>query len=315
MREATRVDVEGRTVRITTPERVLFPHAGFTKGQMLAHYVEVAPALLPHVAGRPVSLRRFPEGVEGNTWYQTRCGDNRPEFVDTCVLTVPGGEPQDYCVLNDLAGLLWAANLAAIELHPLLMRAAAPEVPTMVVFDLDPGDVVGMIECCHVALLLRDSLSAIGLRSFAKTSGSLGLHVVVPVNGPIAFEEAKAFARTVAGALAGSAPNLVVDRQARGLRAGRVLVDWLQNDRRRSTVAPYSLRAGRVPTVSMPLEWSEIESAVETRSERGLWFGPRQAIERLDRMGDPFAPVQALRQPLPGRPARAGPGLRRAADG
>jgi bifunctional non-homologous end joining protein LigD len=298
VREATRVDVEGRTVRITTPERVLYPRARFTKGQMLAYYYEVSTALLPHVAGRPISLRRFPEGVEGNTWYQTRCGANRPEFVETCVLTVPGREPQDYCVLNDLAGLLWAGNLSAIELHPLLMRASEPDAPTMVVFDLDPGERAGLIECCRVAILLRDALEAISLRSFVKTSGSLGLHIVVPVNSPVSFEETKAFARVVASALARSAPELVVDRQAKDARAGKVLVDWAQNDWRRSTVAPYSLRAGAVPTVSMPLEWSEVEIAVETSSERGLWFGPRRAVERIDE-GDPFAEVQTLRQDLP----------------
>jgi bifunctional non-homologous end joining protein LigD len=297
--DATRVDVEGATVRITTPERVLYPRARFTKGQMLAYYYEVSTALIPHIGGRPMSLRRFPEGVEGNTWYQTRCGPNRPEFVDTCVLTVPGGEPQDYCVVNDLAGLLWAGNLSAVELHPLLMRADEPDVPTMVVFDLDPGEGVGLIECCRVATLLRDALAGVGLRSFAKTSGSLGLHVVVPVNETVSFDETKEFARVVAHTLARSAPELVVDRQAKDLRAGKVLVDWLQNDWRRSTVAPYSLRAGVVPTVSMPLEWSEIEAAVATSSERGLWFGPRRTVERVDERGDPFAEVQTLRQQLP----------------
>jgi bifunctional non-homologous end joining protein LigD len=299
VRDATRVDVDGTTVRITTPERILYPRCPFTKGQMLAYYYEVSAALLPHVAERPLTLRRFPEGVEGNTWYQTRCGSNRPEFVDTCVLTVPGGEPQDYCVLNDVAGLLWAANLSAIELHPLLMRAIDVDTPTMMVFDLDPGEGAGLIECCDVALLLREALAGVGLRSFAKTSGSLGLHVAVPLNMWTTFEETKSFARVVAGALAESTPALVVDRQTKGLRAGRVLVDWLQNDWRRSTVAPYSLRAGPLPTVSMPLHWDEIHAAVERRSERDLWFGPRRAVERLDREGDPFADVQALRQPLP----------------
>jgi bifunctional non-homologous end joining protein LigD len=299
MREATRVDVDGTTVRITTPERILYPSAPFTKGQMLAYYYEVSAALLPHIAGRPLTLRRFPEGVEGYTWYQTRCGSNRPEFVDVCVLTVPGGEPQDYCVVNDLAGLLWAANLSAIELHPLLMRTGDVDTPTTMVFDLDPGDGVGLIECCRVALLLRDSLSGVGLRSFVKTSGSLGMHVVVPLNTPATFEQTKSFARVVANALARSAPELVVDRQAKDVRAGKVLVDWLQNDWRRSTVAPYSLRAGPFPTVSMPLEWDAVEKAAETRLERDLWFGPRRVVERVAERGDPFGDVQLLRQPLP----------------
>jgi bifunctional non-homologous end joining protein LigD len=299
VRDATRIDVDGTSVRITTPGRVLYPRAPFTKGQMLAYYHEISSALLPHIAERPVTLRRFPEGVDGNTWYQTRCGSNRPEFVDTCVLTVPGGEPQDYCVVNDVAGVLWAANLSAIELHPLLMRTSDVDTPTMMMFDLDPGEGTGLIECCRVALVLKEALAAVGLRSFAKTSGSLGLHVVVPLNMRATFEQTKSFARIVAKALAESTPRLVVDRQAKGVRAGKVLVDWLQNDWRRSTVAPYSLRAGEFPTVSMPLDWVEIHDAVEKRSERDLWFGPRRAVERLDRDGDPFADAQTLRQPLP----------------
>ena len=299
VRDATRVDVGGTTVRITTPKRILYPRDGFTKGQMLAYYYEISAALLPHIAERPLTLRRFPEGVEGNTWYQTRCGSNRPEFVDTSVLTVPGGEPQDYCVVNDLAGLLWAANLSAIELHPLLMRTTDVDTPTMMMFDLDPGEGVGLIECCRVALLLHEALAGVGLRSFVKTSGSLGLHVAVPLNMRTTFEETKSFARAVAKTLAVSTSPLVVDRQAKGVRAGKVLVDWLQNDWRRSTVAPYSLRAGPFPTVSMPLHWDEILAAVEKGSERDLWFGPRRAVKRLDRDGDPFADVQTLRQPLP----------------
>jgi bifunctional non-homologous end joining protein LigD len=297
--DATRVEVDGASVRITKPERVLYPRGPFTKGQMLAYYYDVSAALLPHIAERPVTLRRFPNGVEGNTWYQTRCGSNRPEFVDTCVLTVPGGEPQDYCVVSGRAGLMWAANLSAIELHPLLMRTSDVDTPTMMMFDLDPGEGAGLIECCRVALLLKDALAAIGLRSFAKTSGSLGLHVAVPLNIRATFDETKAFARIVAKALAESTPTLVVDRQAKGVRAGKVLVDWLQNDWRRSTVAPYSLRAGAYPTVSMPLDWGEIRDAVEKRSERDLSFGPRRALERLDREGDAFADVQTLRQELP----------------
>lgn len=299
MRDVGYVDVEGRTVRITTPERVLYPRVGFTKADMLDYYARIAPVLLPHVAGRPITLRRFPEGVEGNTWFQTRCGENRPEYVGTSVLTVPGGRPQDYCVLHDLPGLLWAANLSAIELHPLLMRAAESNTPTMVVFDLDPGAGAGLLQSCEVGLMLRDALASVGLRSFVKTTGSRGLHVVVPLNETVSFRATKTFARLVAGTLADVQPGLVVIRQAKGLREGKVLVDWLQNDWRRSTVAPYSLRAGPVPIVSMPLEWMEVDAAVATGRDRDLWFGPRQALERIDAIGDLFADVQTLKQILP----------------
>jgi bifunctional non-homologous end joining protein LigD len=266
---------------------------------MLDYYARVSPALLPHIAGRPVSLRRFPEGVDGPTWYQTRCGAKRPEYVRTCVLTVPGGEPQDYCVIDDLAGLLWAVNLSAVELHPLLMRAADPETPTSMVFDLDPGEGAGLVECCRVAQSLRTALGHLGLDALVKTSGSRGLHVVVPVNAPASFAATKELSRLVATALARDHPELATERQVRRLRAGRVLVDWLQNDRRRSTVAPYSLRAGLVPTVSTPLRWEEVEAAAASGDDRALWFSPRAALDRLDNLGDPFADVQTRSQPLP----------------
>jgi bifunctional non-homologous end joining protein LigD len=298
-RAAGLLEVDGQTVRITSPERILYPRVGWTKGRMLEYYARIAPAMLSHIADRPVSLRRFPEGVEGPTWYQTRCGPGRPEYVRTCVLEVPRGEPQDYCVIDDVAGLLWAANLSAVELHPLLMRAADPTVPTAVVFDLDPGPGAGLGDCCRVATVLRDALASVGLRSFAKTSGSAGVHVVVPVNGPVTFERTKAFARVVATSLAEADPSLVVHRQARHLRPGKVLVDWLQNDHRRSTVAPYSLRAGVVPVVSMPVTWDEVEDARGGGDER-LWFSPVAALERVDADGDAFALVQTLRQELPG---------------
>jgi bifunctional non-homologous end joining protein LigD len=297
-REAVQVDVGGHLVRITTPERVLYPRTGFTKAAMLEYDAAVAPAMLPHVVDRPISLRRFPEGVEGNTWYQTRCGSNHPDYVTTQVLTVPGGRPQDYCVLHDAAGVLWAANRSTIEFHPLLMRLGDLDTPTMVVFDLDPGDGAGMLECARVALLLRDTLDGVGLRSFVKTSGSLGIHVAIPLNTPATFEETKAFAHAVATTIRDAMPDLVVDQQARHLRTGKVLVDWLQNDWRRSTVAPYSLRAAPAPSVSMPLGWDSIEEAVATGSEDGVWFSPKRALERLDDVGDVFAEVQTLEQRL-----------------
>jgi bifunctional non-homologous end joining protein LigD len=298
-REAVNVDVGGHLVRITTPERVLYPRTGFTKARMLEYYAAIAPVMLPHVVDRPISLRRFPEGVEGNTWYQTRCGPNHPEYVSTCVLTVPGGRPQDYCVLHDAAGVLWAANRSTIEFHPLLMRTDDVDTPTMVVFDLDPGEPAGMLECARVALLLRDTLDGIGLRSFLKTSGSVGIHVAIPLNTPATFDTTKAFARAVASTIRDALPDVVVDQQAKHLRAGKVLVDWLQNDWRRSTVAPYSLRAAPQPSVSMPLAWPEVEAAVATDDERGLWFSPRKALDRLDDAGDEFAEVQTLGQRLP----------------
>lgn len=297
--DAAVLEIGGHRVRITSPERVLFPHVGFTKGDLLAYVAAVAPVMLPHVTGRPISLRRFPEGVSGSTWYQTRCGKH-PAWVSTCTLTVPRGEPQDYCVIHDAAGLLWAANLSAIELHPLLMRAADPARPTAVVFDLDPGEPAGLLEAGRVALLLRSMLDVVGLRTFVKVSGSKGVHVVVPLNSPTTFYATKAFARDVAAALRRSEPDLVVDRQRLEIRTGRVLVDWLQNDRSRSTVAPYSLRAGDIPTVSQPIGWEDLQRAVMERDERPLWFGPARTAELVASAPDPWSAVPSLRQTLPG---------------
>jgi bifunctional non-homologous end joining protein LigD len=291
------VDVDGRAVRLTSLDRVLFPD-GFTKARMLGYYARIAEVMLPHLAARPVTLRRFPEGVEGPTWFQTRCRGH-PGWVRTCRLTVPGGEPQDYCVVDDEAGLLWAANLSTVEFHPLLMRADDPETPTSVVFDLDPGAPAGLVETAAVAVWLRDVLWGIGLASFVKTSGVKGLHVVAPLNTPTSFEQTKRFARAVAATIAAEKRERVVDAQSRDARQGRVLVDWLQNDWRRSTVAPYSLRAGRSPTVSMPVPWEDVERTATTGDAEHLWFDPVAAIERLEEAGDVFRPSVTLRQRLP----------------
>jgi bifunctional non-homologous end joining protein LigD len=295
----TVVDVRGRPVRLTSLERVLFPAAHFTKRDLVAYEVAIAPALLPHLRGRPLSLRRFPEGVTGQTWFQTQCR-GAPPWVRTISLTVPGGDPQEYCVIDDLAGLLWTANLSAIELHPLLMRADDAETPTSVVLDLDPGPPAGLPEACRVAVALREALLHLGLRSLVKSSGVKGLHVVIPLDGTATFETTKRFAREMARAMAEAAPDAVVDRQRTEDRRGRVLVDWLQNDRRRSIVAPYSLRAGVWPQVSMPLAWQEVADVAGGADPDRLRFGPRRAIERMERDGDRFAPVTTLRQRLPG---------------
>lgn len=283
------VDVGGRRLRISTLDRVLYPAAGFTKAHVLDYYARVAPALVPHLAGRPVTLLRCPEGVEAACWYQTQCR-GAPEWLRT--QTVPGrtGDPQSYCVIDDLPGLVWAANLGALELHPLPVRVDALDEPTALVLDLDPGPPAGLAECCRVALLLRDALAP--LECAVKTSGSLGLHVVVPLGPGASFSETKAAARALAETLAARRPDLAVARQARTLRAGKVLVDWAQNDRVRSIVAPYSLRALPVPTVSAPLGWEEVE-----RGEAGP-FAPAEVVERLERHGDLFAPALSSRQRL-----------------
>ena len=296
--QSLEVEVEGRRPRLTSLERVLWPEAGFTKGQMIDYYARVAPALLPHVEGRAMTLRRFPEGIAGPSWYQTTCPPGHPAWVPIQELPGRGGAVHRFCLVNDVAALIWAANLSTIELHPYLAPGASDE-PTVLVFDLDPGPPADILDCCRVALRLRDVLGAAGLASFPKTSGSVGLHVYVPLNAPHSYAETKAFSRVLAGRVAEEDPDGVTDQQKRSLRAGKVLVDWLQNEPRRSTVAPYSLRATGWPTVSTPVRWDEVEQALAARSPELLTFEPDDALERLERFGDLFAPVLTLAQTLP----------------
>ncbi len=281
-------------LRLTSPERVVWPEAGFTKGDLLAYYRGVSPVLLPHLADRPVTLARFPEGVERYGWYQTQC--RGPAWIETRRVGT-----QDYCVLDDLPSLLWAVNAGAVELHPLPSRGERVDEPTGVVFDLDPGPPAGLRECCEVAVTLRERLVATGLVSCVKTSGSLGLHLLVPLNVPATFAATKAFARSLAVDLADALPDRVVWRSERALRQGKVLVDWGQNAATRSLVAPYSLRAMRVPTVATPLTWKEVERVAASRDHEGLVFTPAAALERVERLGDPFRRALELVQRLPAR--------------
>ncbi len=286
------IEVDGRRLRLSSRDRLVWREPPVTKGEVLDYYARVAPVLLPHVADRPVTLARFPEGVERYGWYQTNCRP-RPDWLATRRVGT-----QDYCVVSELAALLWAANVGTVELHPLLSRGENVEAPTAAVFDLDPGPPAGLGECARVALLLRDALSAFGLASFPKTSGSIGLHVFVPLNAPATFRESKAFARTLAKELADRHPELAVVTSDRAARTGKVLVDWAQNAATRSLVAPYSLRAMRRPTVSAPLAWEELERALADGSLVRLVFGPAEALDRMDRLGDLFEPVRTRVQRL-----------------
>jgi bifunctional non-homologous end joining protein LigD len=286
------------TLPVTNVDKILWPDAGFTKGAMIEYYRDVAQALVPHLEGRPLTMRRFPDGIEEWSWYQYECRD-APDFVATVDIPYRGGTPRRFCVVNDLASLTWVANLATIELHPYLARSDTLDDPSFVVFDLDPGEPADVVDCTRVALRLREELAALGLESFAKTSGSIGLHVYVPLNRPHGYERTKPFARALARRLAAEDPDAVVDRNPKDLRYGRVFVDWLQNDPSRSTIAPYSLRAMPWPTVSTPLTWDEVERvATQGRAELAT-FTAAEIRHRLERHGDLFAAVLHLQQELP----------------
>lgn len=286
------IELEGRRLRLTNLEKTLWPAAGRTKAWLIEYYTRVAPVLLPHIEGRPLTMRRFPDGVEGVSWHQNECR-GEPEWFHVLETAGKGGRVLRFCVVDDLASLVWVANQGTLELHPFQWSVKAPRRPTALVFDLDPGPPAGLAECAGVALLLRDLLEELGLKSFAKTSGSLGLHLHVPVGAPHDGEHVKRFARAVAEALAQAHPDTVIAEVDKSRRAGKVFVDWLQNDPTRQTVAPYSLRGLTWPTVATPVTWDEVERA------DALTFLGEDVLERIERKGDLFAGVLTLEQELP----------------
>ncbi len=295
------VEIEGRRIVLRNLDKVFYPETGFTKGDVLDYYARVAPALLPHLTERPLTLKRYPEGVNGMYFYEKRCPRHRPDWFRTEPVWSEGNQDWiRYCVVDDLASLVWVASIADLELHTALATTRAIDHPTVMVFDLDPGPPADVVTCCDVALLLRRLMAALGLESVAKTSGSKGMQVYVPLNQPgTTYDETKTFAHAVARLLELRHPGLVVERMTKSLRAGKVLVDWSQNDRNKTTVCAYSLRARPRPTVSTPLRWAEVERAARTRNAGALAFEARDVLARLDRHGDLFAPVLSLHQRLP----------------
>lgn len=297
------VAVEGRLLELSNLEKVLYPTAGFTKAQVIDYYRRVAPALLPHLRGRPVTLKRWPDGVAAASFFEKQCPRHRPPWLRTAPLASSGKRRVvEYCLVEDLAALVWVANLAALELHVGLGAASAIDVPRAVVFDLDPGPPAGLRECALVALRVRDALQECGLRAFPKASGKSGLHVYVPLNLAATFDQTRGLARTVARRLERETPHLVTTVMRKELRPGKVFIDWSQNHPRKTTVAVYSLRGTPEPRASTPLEWTEVEELAEGRSPPHRWCErllAERVIERVEQRGDLFAPVLELRQPLP----------------
>jgi bifunctional non-homologous end joining protein LigD len=293
------VVLEGRELRLSNYDKVMFPASGFTKGDLIEYYARVAPAILPHLRDRPLTLKRYPNGVEGDFFYEKNCPAHRPAWVQTArISSGRRGATIDYCLVQDTPTLVWAANLASIELHTSLSRRD-PKTPSMMVFDLDPGAPATLRECCAVGLILRGLFDGLGLRSVAKTSGSKGLQVYVPLNSEVSYEQTKSFSRQVAELLAGQAPDLVVARMTKSERHGRVYVDWSQNDEHKTTVNVYSVRAQPRPTVSTPVSWQEVQRAHDSGDAEPLLLTTDGVLERISREGDLFAPVLALTQELP----------------
>jgi bifunctional non-homologous end joining protein LigD len=296
----TEIGVEGRTLRLSNRDKVLYPDSGFTKGDMVDYYAAVAPVLLPHLQGRPLTFKRYPDGVHEPYFYEKRCPSHRPEWVQTAAIwSERQEEPIDYCVVGDLPTLIWTANLASIELHPSLSRASRMDTPTMLVFDLDPGPPAGLRECCRVALWIKELFEAFALTTLVKTSGSKGLQVYLPLNVPIGYEQTKPFARAVAELLQKQHPRVVLSRMTKSHRPGKVFIDWSQNDPHKTTVCVYSLRARERPMISTPLTWEEVEQGSRRRKEQQLSAEPAVLLERVEQHGDLFEPLLSLTQTLP----------------
>jgi bifunctional non-homologous end joining protein LigD len=299
-RKGVEVEVEGRRILLRNLDKVFYPETGFTKGDVVDYYVRIAPVLLPHLRDRPLTLKRYPEGVEGNFFYEKRCPRYRPEWLRTEPVWSEGNQEDiRYCVVDDLASLVWVASIADLELHTPLALAGDFERPTALAFDLDPGPPADVVTCCEVALLLRRLMARLGLESFPKTSGSKGLQIYVPLDGRADYDATKGFAHAVARLLEQAHPDLVVERMLKSLRGGKVLVDWSQNDRNKTTVCVYSLRARSHPSVSTPVRWAEVARAARTGHADGLGFEARDVLARVAREGDLFSPVLTLRQRLP----------------
>jgi bifunctional non-homologous end joining protein LigD len=294
------VDIQGRELRLSNLDKILYPVAGFTKAQIIDYYVRIAPVLLPHLRGRPLTMKRYPNGVGGMFFYEKNCPTHRPEWVKTAPIWSEGNHRwMDYCLVEDLPTLVWAANLADIELHTSLSLAKDILRPTAIVFDLDPGPPADIILCCQVGLWVRDTFQQLGLESFAKTSGSKGLQVYIPLNTAVTYDQTKPFAHELARILERRHPDLVVSDMKKSLRVGKVLVDWSQNDDHKTTVCVYSLRAKDRPTVSTPVTWKEVEQCLKKKDPNLLVFDSERALARVDKMGDLFEPVLKKRQKLP----------------
>jgi bifunctional non-homologous end joining protein LigD len=300
MPEKAELIVEGRKLPVSNLNKVLYPKAGFTKGQVIDYYIRIAPVLLPHLKDRPLTMKRYPNGVEGMFFYEKNCPSHRPEWVKTAKVWSHGNQrDMHYCLAQDLPTLVWAANLADLELHTSLARKKDVAKPTMMVFDLDPGPPADIVQCCQVGFWLRDLLADMKLQSWAKTSGSKGLQLYVPLNTPATFDETKALSRALAEHLEREHPELVVHRMLKSLRGGKVLVDWSQNDEHKTTVNVYSLRAKDHPTVSTPVTWEEVERCLKKKDPELLRFTSDQVLKRVEEHGDLFEPVATLKQKLP----------------
>jgi len=292
--------VKDREIQVSNLDKVLYPKIGFTKGQVIDYYIRVASALLPHLKDRPLTMKRYPDGVEGEFFYEKNCPKHRPKWVQTAqVWSESNDRMMNFCLVQDLATLIWAANLADLELHTSLSRKDNNKRPTMMVFDLDPGAPADIVQCCQVGLWVRDLLGQMRLKSFPKTSGSKGLQVYVPLNISVTYDEAKDLSGVLAQHLEREHADLVTSNMSKAVRKGKVFVDWSQNDEHKTTICVYSLRAREEPTVSTPVSWNEVKNCLKKKNAGLLKFRSDQVLSRVEKLGDLFEAVEKLKQKLP----------------
>jgi bifunctional non-homologous end joining protein LigD len=300
MPEKAQLVVDGKKLAVSNLNKVLYPKPGFTKAQVIDYYIRIAPALLPHLKDRPLTMKRYPDGVEGQFFYEKNCPVHRPKWVQTAKVWSEGNQRiMHYCLANDLPTLVWAANLADLELHTSLSRKNNIERPTMMVFDLDPGAPADIVQCCEVGIWLRELLERMKLKAFAKTSGSKGLQVYVPLNTTATYDQTKGLSRSLAQSLEREHSDRVTSNMSKAVRKGKVFVDWSQNDEHKTTICVYSLRAREEPTVSTPVTWNEVENCLKKKKAELLRFRSDQTLARVEKQGDLFEPVETIKQKLP----------------
>ena len=300
MSTPTVVEVEGRKLKLSNLDKVLYPATGFTKGQVVDYYARIAPVLVPHLAGRPLTMKRYPGGVDQEFFFEKNAPKHREDWVKTAPVWSEGNHRTiQFLLADDLPTLIWIANLASLELHPSLSIAPDIGTPTMIVFDLDPGPPANIVQCCQVGLWVREIFDHFGLQSFPKTSGSKGLQIYVPLNTKTSYDETKPFAHAIARLLEQQHPEMVVSDMKKAIRTNKVLVDWSQNDEHKTTISVYSLRAREHPTVSTPVTWDEVEQTLKKKDSSRLVFEANDVLARVEKLDDLFAPVQTLKQKLP----------------
>ena len=294
------VEIDGRQLKLTNLDKVLYPAAKFTKGQVIDYCARIAPVLVPHLKDKPLTLKRYPNGVVQLPFFEKNATKHRPEWVKTAPIWSHGNQRDvNYILCNDLPTLVWVANLAAIELHPSLSWASDIMCPRSIVFDLDPGPPANIVQCCQVAVWLRQIFEHFKLQSFPKTSGSKGMQIYVPLNTKTSYDETKPFANALARLLENEHRDLVVSDMKKAIRTNKVFVDWSQNDEHKTTISVYSLRARERPTVSTPISWEEVERALKKKDAGLLVFEANAVLDRVEKMGDLFAPLLTLKQKLP----------------